>query len=81
VLAFYRTYLDHAKRSQQATGVPVLVTLGQAAVESGWGKHAPRFNFFGIKARATDPEDSRQLLRTKEVLHDPTSAAFLRSSR
>lgn len=44
------------------------MTLGQAALESGWGQHAPRFNFFGIKARASDPGDSRQLLRTREVL-------------
>jgi hypothetical protein len=76
VVAFYRTYVDHARRSQEATGVPILVTLGQAAVESGWGKHAPRFNFFGIKARATDPEASRQLLRTKEVLKRPDVRSF-----
>jgi hypothetical protein len=76
VLGFYRTYRDHAARSQQATGVPILVTLGQAAVESGWGKHAPRFNFFGIKARATDPEESRQLLRTREVLSRPDVRSF-----
>ena len=45
----------------------MLVTLGQAALESGWGAHAPRFNFFGIKAKASDPESTRQLLRTREV--------------
>ena len=45
--------------------------LGQAALESGWGKHAPRFNFFGMKARASDPEHSRQLLRTREVMKRP----------
>ena len=76
VLAFYGSYRGHAAQSEQATGVPSLVTLGQAAVESGWGKHAPRFNFFGIKARASDPEESRQLLRTKEVLRSPDIRSF-----
>src|SRR5262249_10939355 len=33
VVAFYRTYSGHARQSQEATGVPSLVTLGQAAVE------------------------------------------------
>jgi len=50
--------------------------LGQAALESGWGKHAPRFNFFGIKARASDPASSRQLLRTREVLSSPNVTSF-----
>jgi len=65
---FVATFATSARASQAAHGVPALVTLGQAALESGWGKHAPRFNFFGIKAKATDPESSRQLLRTREVL-------------
>lgn len=50
--------------------MPALVTLGQAALESGWGKSAPRFNFFGIKAKGSDPEAIRQLLRTREVFAD-----------
>ncbi len=65
---FAATYGGSARASQVANGVPTLVTLGQAALESGWGKHAPRFNFFGIKAKAGDPERTRQLLRTREVL-------------
>lgn len=56
-----------ARASEAKNRVPALVTLGQAALESGWGASAPRFNFFGIKAKATDPESTRQLLRTKEV--------------
>ena len=46
---FVRLYYPYAKQSQTATGVPALVTMSQAALESGWGKHAPGFNFFGIK--------------------------------
>jgi flagellum-specific peptidoglycan hydrolase FlgJ len=70
VAQFIAAYGAAARASQAATGVPALVTLGQAALESGWGKHAPRFNFFGIKAKGSDPEASRQLLRTREVFAD-----------
>jgi flagellum-specific peptidoglycan hydrolase FlgJ len=51
--------------------VPVLVTLGQAALESNWGRSAPGNNFFGIRARESDPPETRQLLRTREVLSRP----------
>lgn len=46
---FVRAYYGAAKSSEVATGVPALVTLAQGALESGWGKHAPGYNFFGIK--------------------------------
>ena len=68
---FIAAYGPMAKSSEAKNGVPALVTLGQAATESGWGESAPRFNFFGIKAKATDPEHTRQLLRTKEVFPRP----------
>lgn len=74
--AFYQSYHGYAATSEAETGVPVLVTLGQAALESGWGRHAPGNNFFGVKARATDPPESRQLLRTREVLDRPDAAGF-----
>jgi hypothetical protein len=69
--SFFQSYGSFADQSQSETGVPALVTLGQAALESGWGEHAPGNNFFGIKAKATDPEESRQLLKTREVLSTP----------
>lgn len=71
---FVRTYGPHAKASELATGVPALVTLGQAALESGWGARAAGNNFFGIKAKATDPPTTRQLWRTREVHTTPTVA-------
>jgi len=46
---FIRKYWDEALRSQQATTIPALFTITQAGLESGWGRSAPRFNFFGIK--------------------------------
>ncbi len=49
VPAFFMKYYPMAVQSEQTTNVPALVTLAQAAVESGYGKYAPGFNFFGIK--------------------------------
>lgn len=48
---------EHALEASNATGIPARFLLGQAALESGWGKHEIRaadgsqsFNLFGIKA-------------------------------
>lgn len=48
---------QHAQQASRATGIPARFLLGQAALESGWGKHEIRaadgrqsFNLFGIKA-------------------------------
>lgn len=40
----------YAVGSQYTTGVPALFTIAQAGLESGWGKSAYGYNFFGIKA-------------------------------
>lgn len=52
-----------AQQTERETGVPTSVTLGQWALESGFGKHSPGNNPFGIKARKGQPY---QLLWTKE---------------
>jgi len=56
---FVDRMLPHAQLASQATGVPPQLILGQAALESGWGKREIRmadgstsFNLFGIKANA-----------------------------
>ncbi len=48
---------QHAKEAEQKTGVPARFMIGQAALESGWGKREIKdengqsaFNVFGIKA-------------------------------
>ena len=48
---------EHAIEASNATGIPARFMLGQAALESGWGKHeirradgSPSFNLFNIKA-------------------------------
>jgi flagellar protein FlgJ len=55
--AFVQKMLPHAQAAERATGVPASFILGQAALESGWGKGeirnadgTPSFNLFGIKA-------------------------------
>ena len=56
---FMNRMLPHAMQASQSTGVPPQLMLGQAALESGWGKREIRmadgsnsFNLFGIKANA-----------------------------
>ena len=55
--SFVTRMLDHAAAAQQATGIPALFVIAQAALESGWGKReirnssgSPTYNLFGIKA-------------------------------
>ncbi|HEX7640994.1 MAG TPA: flagellar assembly peptidoglycan hydrolase FlgJ [Burkholderiaceae bacterium] len=59
VKAFQDTMRSHAEAASRATGIPAKFMLGQAALESGWGKHEIRaadgsasHNLFGIKATA-----------------------------
>ena len=56
---FVDRFKDAAVAAAEATGLPAKVILGQAALESGWGRHEVRdtkgtgsFNLFGIKAPA-----------------------------
>jgi peptidoglycan hydrolase FlgJ len=54
---FVRKHKEAAKAAESASGIPASNILGQAALESGWGKHeirmkdgSPSHNLFGIKA-------------------------------
>jgi flagellar protein FlgJ len=56
---FVRKHAEAAEAAEKATGIPSEHILGQAALESGWGKKEPRMadgtsshNLFGIKAGA-----------------------------
>jgi hypothetical protein len=73
---FVRLFGPYARASEAKTGVPGLVTLAQAAVESGWGARAAGNNFFGIKAKPSDAPGTRQLWRTREVLSRPDVRSF-----
>ena len=59
VRAFQEKLAAHAQEASRTTGIPAKFMLGQAALESGWGKHeikgrdgATSHNLFGIKAGA-----------------------------
>ena len=54
-------YLD-AKTCQDIYGTPYLIILSQAALESGWGKKSPKFNFFGIKAGKSWKGETQDLM-------------------
>jgi flagellar protein FlgJ len=47
---FLKLTVPAARASEQATGIPASITLAQAILESGWGRHMPGNNPFGIKA-------------------------------
>jgi flagellar protein FlgJ len=54
---FVDAMLPHAREAERQTGVPARFILGQAALESGWGRReiraadgSPSYNLFGIKA-------------------------------
>jgi peptidoglycan hydrolase-like protein with peptidoglycan-binding domain len=71
---FVSRYGPMARSAGSATGVPALVTLAQAALESGWGSSAAGNNFFGVKARASD--SARMLRTTREILSSPDVRTF-----
>jgi flagellar protein FlgJ len=64
----------HAQEASQATGIPARFLLGQAALESGWGKREIRaadgsqsFNVFGIKAGRGWSGPTVQVMTTEYV--------------
>lgn len=63
---FVAVYYPLANEVCARYGVPVEVCLAQAALESGWAKAVPKFNFFGYKAGSTWT-GAKQLLWTWEV--------------
>jgi flagellar protein FlgJ len=46
---FVKNYLPFARLTENKTGISAVAILAQAALESGWGKHAPGNMFFGVK--------------------------------
>ncbi|KIO49097.1 flagellar assembly peptidoglycan hydrolase FlgJ [Nitrosospira sp. NpAV] len=60
VAEFQSRLMPHALQASQTTGIPARFMLGQAALESGWGKReiraadgTPSHNLFGVKAGAS----------------------------
>ena len=63
-------YYLSARSIESRFGIPAEVTLAQSAWESGWGRSAPEYNFFGITADGTYT-GKRQLLKTTEYHSSP----------
>jgi murein DD-endopeptidase MepM/ murein hydrolase activator NlpD len=60
--SFTDAYIQHAYDVSQKSGVPWEIIMGQASLESGWGQStlsSQYFNFFGIKAKDSDPPDQK----------------------
>ena len=68
---FLKKNFPYAKAAGKITRVPANVTLTFAAIESGWGKHAPKFNYFGIKA-GSDWKGATSTLKTPECFNSST---------
>jgi flagellar protein FlgJ len=71
---FMQRHRADAVRAQQLTGVPASFILGQAALESGWGRReirgadgAPSHNLFGIKAGSSWQGKTVQVTTTEYV--------------
>ena len=47
---FVQQMAPFAVRASQATGIDPRIIIAQSAQETGWGRSAPNFNFFGIKS-------------------------------
>jgi flagellar protein FlgJ len=60
-----------ARTSMQTSKVPASFTVAEAALETGWGAHAPGFNLFGIKA-TPDWKGATTMLTTHEVVRGKT---------
>lgn len=67
---FTLKYYPFAKASEIKTGVPALVIMAQAALESGWGRVAPGNMFFGVKD-SDGLNGNEQLLMTTEFIDYP----------
>jgi flagellum-specific peptidoglycan hydrolase FlgJ len=68
--AFIAKITPGAQAGMKQHGIPASLTLAQAILESGWGRHAPGNNLFGIKACGW--HGKTQILSTKEYINGST---------
>ena len=78
---FINAIAPAAVTSAKATGIPASFTIAEAAVESGWGSHAPGMNLFGIKADkswtgATTTQQTRECFSGKWVMVEAKFRAY-----
>src|SRR5947208_2405336 len=73
-----RLIAQAAVASERSTGCPAELQAAQCILETGWLKHAPGNNCFGIKFYPGS--FGRQLLHTREWFSDVETARFLAMS-
>lgn len=74
---FIKKYWAEALESQRLTTIPALTTITQGGLESGWGKSAPKFNFFGIKAGKSWKGPTQLLWTTEYIQGQPVKVQAL----
>jgi hypothetical protein len=72
---FYNEHLAAARANEEATRVPALFSLAQAAVETGWSTGKPGNNMFRVRA-GPSWTGQRQLLRAIEVFGNANVTGF-----
>jgi flagellar protein FlgJ len=70
-----RLIAEAAVASERSKGCPAELQAAQCILETGWLKHAPGNNCFGIKSYAG--AYGRQLLQTREWFTDADAARFV----
>ena len=84
--AFIEQVMPHALRFAEQTGLDPRLAIATAALETGWGKHAPGGALFGIKGSGQDlmtteyvdgkPVQMKQSFRRYDAAQDPAAASF-----
>lgn len=69
IAEFVREHMSAARAIERDTGLLAEFILCHSGLESGWGAHAPGFNFFGVKA-GPSWKGPRQLRATWEASKD-----------
>ncbi|MFG6591286.1 glycoside hydrolase family 73 protein [Sulfitobacter sp. 1A12157] len=66
---FIQAMMPHAMRVSEQTGLDPRLVIAQSAQETGWGKHAPGNNYFGIKSHG---KSGGNTMATNEVVNGKT---------
>ncbi|MBI2608682.1 MAG: glucosaminidase domain-containing protein [Deltaproteobacteria bacterium] len=67
---FIDLMLPAARESKKKYGVPISVTLAQAAEETGWGRSVKNNNYFGIKGKGK-PFTTHEVMKGKRIKVKP----------
>jgi len=71
---FVRTYYAYAQQVEKDYGIPAIFSLGQSALETGWGKSVVGNMMFGVKD--TDGINGNEQLITTTEYHNSPSVKY-----